>query len=341
MSSATAVTMRFHFALLLIVLTACLSTSQVRSGHQLGGYVREETSNTPIESVVLEILSSGQRAAPPAVSGTNGEFRFSALNDGDYNVVATKAGYDTTTMPVSIRSGTAAPVVVVLHKVEHLNDAQIPSSVTARDLGIPDKARQAFEKGRQLIYEKSDPRKAIEHLKLAIELFPNYYEAYTQIGVAYYRLNKFSDAERSLRKAVEISGEKYPEALYLLAAMFNDQERFADAEKPARMALAAGDSTWHGPYELARALVGLKRAAEAEASAVQARDLKPDNAQVYLVLANAHIQQQKFPAVVQDFDEFLKLTPSGPASDQIRQRRDRMRTALQRAASQQTPAPKK
>jgi GH43 family beta-xylosidase len=60
--------------------------------------------------------------------------------------------------------------------------------------------------------------------------------------------------------------------------------------------------------------------------------LKPDNPQVYLVLVNAHIQQQKFASVVEDFDGYLKLAPSAPGSDQIRQRRNRMREALQQAA---------
>ena len=93
----------------------------------------------------------------------------------------------------------------------------------------------------------------------------------------------------------------------------------------------------NGIDELARALVGLKRGREAEASALQAKELKPDNPNIYLFLANAHIQQQKFAAVVQDFDEYLKLVPNGPGSDQIRQRRDRMRDALQRDATQQVP----
>ena len=167
---------------------------------------------------------------------------------------------------------------------------------------------------------------------------PTYYEAYAQIGVADYRLARFPEAEKVLRKSIEISTEKYPDAFFLLAQMLNDQQRFSEAEPLARQSLAAGDSSWHGHFELARALVGLKRGPEAEASAIQARDLKPDNAQVYLVLANVHLQEQKFPSVVQDFDEYLKLAPDAPGSDQIRQRRDRMREALH--AQPQSPTPK-
>jgi cytochrome c-type biogenesis protein CcmH/NrfG len=308
-------------------------------GHSIGGHVRDEATQEPLQSVALDIKASGMQAAPPTTSGIQGEFRFGGLRDGDFYVVATKKGYDTVTVTVSIMVGGAPPVDIFMHKQRTEPPSGRGDAISARELSIPEKAQEAFRKGRTLLYDKSAPAKAIAQFEQAIAQFPAYYEAYTQIGVARYRLNKFPDAEKALRQAIEISGEKYPDALYLLAAMFNDQERFAEAEPLARQASAAGDSTWHSPYELARALVGLKRAPEAETSAAQARDVKPDNAQVYLVLANAHIQQQKFYAVVQDFDEYLRLAPNAPGSDQIRQRRDRMQEALQRS-QQKTPAAK-
>jgi tetratricopeptide (TPR) repeat protein len=328
--------LRLRSLLFLFATTLCLAQ---RGGHQLAGYVREEPSNTPVQSVALDVLSSGTRAAPPVVSGMDGEFQFASLRDGDYYIVATKKGYDTVTTQVSILAGSAPPIMIYLHKQDASKPSSAEDSVTARQLSIPEKARESFEKGRKLLYEKSEPEKSIAQFQHALDQFPTYYEAYTQIGVADYRLNNFPDAEESLRKAIEISSQKYPEALHLLAAMFNDQNRFTEAEPLARQAMVAGDASWHGPFELARALLGLKRAPEAEASAIQARDLKPDNAQVYLVLANAHIQQQKFSFVVQDFDEYLKLSPNAPNSDRIRRQRDRIQDAL-RKVQQQPPAPK-
>ncbi|MBZ5664781.1 MAG: carboxypeptidase regulatory-like domain-containing protein [Acidobacteriia bacterium] len=330
--------MRLRLGSLLFLFAAPLCLAQ-HGGHQLAGYVREEPSNVPVQSVALDVLSSGTRAAPPVVSGMDGEFQFASLRDGDYYIVATKKGYDTVTTQVSILAASAPPIVIYLHKQDATKPSGPEDSVTTRQLSIPEKARESLEKGRKLLYEKSEPEKSIAQFQHAIDQFPAYYEAYTQVGVADYRLQKFPDAEKALRKAIEISSQKYPEALHLLAAMFNDQERFAESEPLARQAIVAGDASWHGPFELARALVGLKRGPEAEASAVQARDLKPDNAQVYLLLANAHIQQQKFSLVVQDFDEYLKLAPNAPNSAPIRRQRDRIQEAL-RHAQPQAPAPK-
>lgn len=327
--------MRCRLAFLLLLLSTPIWFRQ-HADAQVSGYVREETTNTPLESVNLEILSSGTRAAPVAFSNIDGQFHFrGGLRDGDYYITASKEGYETATASASVMAGTSPTILIYMHKPHTDRQKSQGGEVSARQLAIPDSAREAFERGSKLLYEKSDPEKAISQFQHAIDEFPTYYEAYAQIGVADYRLSKLPEAETALRKSIGISASRYPDALFLIAEMFNDQQRFVDAEPAARQAVAAGDASWHGPYELARALVGLKRGAEAETSAMQAKELKPDNPNVYLVLANAHIQQRKYAEVVQDFDEYLKLEPKAPGSDQIRQRRDRMRDALQHA----TPAP--
>lgn len=324
--------MRSGFAFLLLLLSIQLCFSQ-RGGGQLTGHVREETTNVPLQSVTLEVLSAGARAASPVVSGMDGEFQFPPLRDGDYYIVASKKGYDSVTTQVSILAGSATPVVIDLPKHDAKEPSSHEDSVSTRQLSIPAKAQASFEKGRKLLYEKSEPEKSISEFQHAIDEFPTYYEAYAQVGIAHYRLAKFSEAEKDLRKSIAISAGKYPDALFLLAEMFNDQGRFGEAEPLARQAVEVGPTSWHGDLELARALLGLKRGNEAENSALQAKVLKPDNPQIYLVLANAHIQQQKLNNVVQDFDEYLKLAPNAPGSEQIRQRRDRMRRALQASPS--------
>jgi len=326
---------RFGFVLLILVLVVSTQPCFPQSGgHTVGGHVRDEATQEPLQSVALEIKASGAQAAPPTTSGIEGEFRFAGLRDGDFYVVATKKGYETVTVTVSIMVGGGAPPVdIFMHKQRAERPIAPGDAVSTRALSIPEKAQEAFQKGRTLLYDKSAPAKAIPQFEHAIAQFPDYYEAYTQIGVANYRLNKFPEAEQSLRKAIDLSVGKYSDSMFLLAQMLDDQQRFAEAELVARQAIANDDGCWRCHFELARALVGLKRAHEAEASALQAKELKPDYAQVYLVLANAHIQQQKFAYVVQDFDEYLKLAPDAPGSDQIRQRRDRMREALQHMAA--------
>jgi hypothetical protein len=69
------------------------------------------------------------------------------------------------------------------------------------------------------------------------------------------------------------------------------------------------------------------------------RTSKPDNAPVYLVLANAHMLEQNYSAVVGDFDSYLKLEPTGLLSDNVRQRRKRLQDELQHAPEKQDAEP--
>lgn len=320
-----------------MLLTQPLFSQLGSGGHAVSGYVRENGTNSSLQGVALQLFASGQRAAPDVSSGLDGEFHFGGVRDGDYSVVAKKQGYSDATVNVSVTPSGVPPVIVTLTKLRAGTESSTGAAVSARELSIPQKAQQSFEKGRELLYEKSSPEKAIREFEHAVAEYPDYYEAYTQIGVAQYRLKKPADAEASLRKAIELSANKYPDALYLLAELLNDQKRFPEAEPVAHRAAQLDDSSWHAHLERARALVGLKQGAGAEQSASRAHELKPDNAEILLVLANAHILEGNYPAVVGDFDDYLKLAPKGPQSEMIRERRDRLQKALQAAQNGAQP----
>jgi tetratricopeptide (TPR) repeat protein len=201
--------------------------------------------------------------------------------------------------------------------------------VSLHELNIPDKARDAFDKGMKLLIgSKPDYRRALASFERAIREYPDYYEAYAEMGVAYARLGDRAAAELSLRKSVQMSASRYPDALFLLAEMLNDGGQYIDSEGFARQCVTQDESSWSCELELARALAGLKHPVEAEAVATKASLLNPNNAKTYLVLGNIHIQQRKYEAVVKDFDAYLKLDPSSPMSDQVRASEAQARKAL-------------
>ena len=206
-----------------------------------------------------------------------------------------------------------------------------------RNAAIPEKALQAFEKGVTLLTVHSDYRGAIAQFERATKAFPGYYEAFAQIGVAYDKLGEAAPAEQAFRKSIEISSGKYAESLFLFAEMLNDLGRFTDAERIARQGAVVEADSPRGYYEPSRALAGLKRDTEAEASAVKARALKPNSPPVHLLLANLHKRLRNYPALLQDLDAYLELAPSGPASDQARTLRDRVQKALEAERKQSAP----
>jgi Tfp pilus assembly protein PilF len=329
-----------YLAATLILLAICsapqsFAQAMSGSGHVIRGCVREDGSNALVQGATVEIFASGSRVKPSVMSGTNGEFQFNELPAGDYSIVATKSGYEPATLAVAVLPGGSPSVTILLRKSGSPPSSTSGKTISVHQLSVPAKAQEAFQSGQKLLQQDAQPAKAIVEFQRAIQNFPSYYEAYVEIAVADYRLNKFQDSEAALKKAIDLSSSKYPDAIILLAELCNDQRRFQEAEPLAQRAIALDDSSWHAHFALARALVGLQRGEEAEASASRSRDLKPDNPQVYLLLANAHMLEHHYFAVTQDFDAYLKLEPQGPESDDIRQRRDRLQHELRNAPPQQ------
>src|SRR5438309_1995020 len=171
-------------------------------GHIISGIVREEGTNSPINAVALQLLSSGNQASPSVTSGMQGEFSFRGIPDGDFSIIATKTGYDSVTVGVTVMRTGTTPVTIVLRKTASANFNSLRSAVSAHDLNVPQRARASYEKGRALLEDRKNPAGSISEFEQATKAFPSYYEAYTQIGIANYELGKLPEAEKALSKAI-------------------------------------------------------------------------------------------------------------------------------------------
>lgn len=303
-------------------------------GLYISGYVRDEATQQPLRAITLELKAeSGGTASPSVVTGTNGEFVFAGVVSGNYWIVAHEKGYEPTNYSLMLGGIPLNNVIVGLKRSETARTPVAGDAISTHQLSIPDKARDAFDKGVKLMSgTKPDYRKALSNFERAAKEYPDYYEAYAEMGVAYQHLDDAASAEKCLRKSVEMSASRYPDALFLLAEMLNDANRFIDSQIFARQCVTQDESSWSCALELARAFAGLKHPAEAEAVAIKASELNPNNAKTFLVLGNIHIQEHKYDAVVKDFDAYLKLDPSGPLSDQVRASEAQARRALANTA---------
>jgi tetratricopeptide (TPR) repeat protein len=264
-----------------------------------------------------------------------GNFEFLHVGVGSYDLIVQQAGYHTATQRLDV-----VEAILGLSVELHPNSATAPGTpgvppVSARELSIPRKARESMDKGLALMDKKSDYRGSIKQFERAIQSYPEYYEAYTEIGIADMHTGNNPGAEQSLRKAAELSREQDADVLSWLATLLNDIQRFADAEPIARKALELDSSSWHANAELARSLLGLIRPAEAEKNALAASKLQPENALLYLVLANVHSQLEDPSALLEDLTNYLRLAPTGPVADKAREQQKQLQDKLR--DSQQAP----
>jgi len=298
----------------------------------IGGVVRDVQSNQLISAATLELQrTSGESAAPPVVTGTRGEYQFNGVTSGDYLITAHAKGYETNTVSLMLGGFSLSNVTVTLRRSESAPPSGPGDTVSAHELSIPDRARDEFDRGLKLMAaSKPDYKKALAHFERAIKEFPDYFEAYAQIGIAQFHLADKTAAEHALRTSAQLSSGHYLDALSLLAHMLNDESRFAESESFARSCATQDESAWGCDVELARALSGLKRPTEAEAVATKASALNPSNADTFLILGNIHIEEHKYSEVVKDFDAYLRLNPTGPESEQVRASQEQARRALAR-----------
>ena len=305
----------------------------------IAGSVRRDDTDEPLPGVRVQLLTAaGNVASSTVLTDASGEFSFGQFTAGEYEIVADKDGYQSARLPVAVTRYDQPNLIVHLRK-QPVTANPAGDATTAHQLAIPPKALTAFEKGVAKADSRGDYKGAVQEFQRAISAYSRYYEAYAEMGAAYVRLKDFPAAEKALRQSIEVSAQKYAPPLMLLSMLLNDQNRPNDAEPVARQLIAADPNAWRGPYELSRALLGLRRLPEAEASAYASRDLKPENPDVYLLLSEIHRHTQNPSALLQDLDAYLKLAPHGQAAPQVLKLREQLMKFIESQQHKSAVAP--
>lgn len=324
----------------LLLAPACFA--QFGSGavkKSMSGYIREAGTGHVIASARVDLQNAMGSPVDSTYSDGNGMYQFNEIV-GDCYVAVQHEGYASIREFVRPEGAPDVKKDFFLQPVAGGGGSPGKNPVSQHELTVPAKARQSFDKGIQLVVEKSDYRGAIAEFSKAISKYPDYYEAYAAMGLAQSKMGDPAAAETSLRKSIEMSYEKYPQAMIDLGSLLNTSKRFSEAEPLLRSAVALDATSWRAQYELAVALSGQKKFAAALPSATAARDAKSDNPQTYLLLYSLHIQTDNFTAAVADIDAYLKLSPTGATADRVRKLRDQIeKNELSHATDPPKPSP--
>jgi Flp pilus assembly protein TadD len=341
--------LRWSLTFFVLIVIACplVSTSVFaqRGGPTTGntaeihGAITGDEDNRPIMNAKIQLTTVAGQLVKSTYTGQDGQFSFLSLAKGDYVVTATADGYESNNQKVMIIGFNVPEVRLSLRKPVNLEEKAAPDgdTVSSRELRLPQNAQQALRKGMDRLYKKKDASGSMPYFQKVLTIAPNYYEAYYQEGMAYTYEGRPADAETAFEKAITASQDTYPDACFGLAAVLSDQERFEESRKLLRHGLELQPEAWRGHFEMARALTGLGRTAEAEQSALEARKLNPTFSGLYIILANIHLQLHNDAAVVEDLSTYLRIDPNGPFAPQARDMKSRTEKAMSRKNA--APAP--
>jgi tetratricopeptide (TPR) repeat protein len=297
---------------------------------EISGTVLLEADKRPASQVAVKLKSRVAGVFRSVLTDFEGHFRVQNLPRGTYDIAVDEEGYEAAQTSAQL-DGPSAKLVVYL-KGRSAPIRRSSYTVSVRELKIPGRAQDEFQKGLQRL-AKNDPAGSLSHFTKASQAFPGYFEAYYNMGVAEMTLGHRDEAIRAFQTAIDLSGGLYATAEFGYGYLLCQEGRPVEAEKIVRRGLEVEDASPQGYVILGQALKQLNRLDEAEKSAHEALLRNPNYAAAYLVLSDVAESKGQYRTEIEDLDIYLKLQPNGPGSELAR----KVRIAAQRMLANSHP----
>src|SRR5712692_3559192 len=301
---------------------------------EIFGTVFVERDNRLIGGVIVNIRSLTGGPFVSVLTDWSGHFQVRGLNPGMYEIVVEEAGYEPTRETLQLLREPSPPLELYLKAGNSSPVRRTDYAVSVRELRIPVKARNAFEKGLERLAKNDADGSRTQFLR-ATATFPDYYEAYYHMGVADLKLGREEEAAQAFQRAIDLSGGRYAWAQFAVGLLLCRRGEYAEANTIIREGLEVDGRSATGHLFLSVALFHLNRLEEAEKSAREALLRKPGFALAYLMLADVHGRRGEYARQLQNLDAYLKLEPDGPASKRVREVREVVRRIVFRTKDEE------
>ncbi len=313
------------FAIVLISgATAFAQTNQLR------GKVRA-TNGVTVNNAIVELRIGGGAMISQTVTRNDGDFAFTGLATGEYEVAVTIAGYEPVAqMARFTQSGRMDYSEVVnmeiLIRPKKENVLSAPGTNFAQD--VPKPARLAYERAAARLRD-GKPEEAVAALREAIANFNDYFDAYFALGKELFREGKDDEALEALERARQIN-DRQDAVYHMFGLIMMKQGKYAVAEYAFREATRLNaDNVWSRFYH-GRTLIELAVRSDDERQRntdLSAAEKELDRAweqsekrlpEVYLQRARIHERRGQKEAAAADLESYLKAVPEAKNGATIR-----------------------
>jgi tetratricopeptide (TPR) repeat protein len=285
---------------------------------QPGGMIRgivKDVKGQPIEGAVVTLTMTDTGRKFTVKTNRRGEFLQIGLAGGAYTVQGEKDTLASTTEKATVSIGRPVELELVL--------GALSASAAAAD------AAELAKKGAELklLFEQGvaagnagQHDEAIAKFTAGIQINPQCYDCYDNIGFAYSQKKDFAQAEAAYKKAAEIKPDDAA-AWNGLATIYNAQRKFDEAAAASAKAteLATNLSSTGGAGAGADAyfnqgviLWNGGKIAEAKKQFEAAVQANPAHAEAHYQLGMALVNEGNLAGAATEFETYLKLAPEGP-----------------------------
>lgn len=306
---------------------------QGRAGDRLTGNVDVTGGAVPWEPITITVLCDG---TPKYTTGTDSKGLFSIVSSEDRgpntvkadpkpvaaqfvgcNVQAALPGFNSSSLPISTRYVLDSTNIGTIHLSREENSGG--SAVSSTTASAPKDAAKSFEKARAA-YLENKPDKAAKELQKAVQAYPQFAEAWYQLGRIQEAGNS-PEAYGSFSKAAAADPKfvlPHEHMATLAAAAQKWQDVLDESNKALELDPRGNARVW---YYNALGNFQLKNVEPAEASAKKALAMDPlhQEPNTEQLLAVVLASKQDYAGALEHLKNCLTYFPPGPSLDLVKQ----------------------
>jgi tetratricopeptide (TPR) repeat protein len=193
------------------------------------------------------------------------------------------------------------------------------TTISASSLLAPKEAMNSLSRAKKAL-KKEKYGEAEEYLKSATAVYPQYGEAWFELGKLYHGRSRNEEARAAYLKAIETDGF-YLGPYIGLGWLASGERKWQEAADFTERALELDPFSFPEIYFInALANCNLYKLDVAEKSARQLQRLDPKHhfPKIFLVLSNIYTLRNDEPASIEEMRNYLKYAPKAPDADTIK-----------------------
>ncbi len=308
---------------MVFILTLCLSLSALNAlqedQYEFRGTVLQ-VEGRPFRDVVPVIFLHGATDSfvTQTVADRGGNFKFEKLLPGMYTLIIAvpRWGQMQQTIEVGPSLSDSKGRIETTFQFDPRYSEQDENTVSATRLSIPDNAIKEYMKAQDRL-EKRDGQGAVEHLKKAVEMAPQFADAWNNLGTLAYHSKEYRQAEEYFREALQQEADLYPPLVNLGGALLS-QGKLEESLPINLRAVETRPDDALAQSQLGQSYFFLGQLDSAERHLKQAKALDPRHFSFpQLVLAQIYQLRQDSPSLIGEFEEFLQYHPDSELAPQV------------------------
>jgi Tfp pilus assembly protein PilF len=293
-------------------------------GHTLFGDLKVD--DTKVEEVVplsfdIMLYTEGGVLLGRQTVTNNSRYRFLNLANGRYDVVVEVEGAEVARVRVFVQSAFKTDFrqdLLLEWRAHGPGRPRVkPQTISASDFyERTGRTKSLFERAQRLL-DNGQGREATALLKEVVDLDPEDFQAWTELGTAHLIAGEMDDAERAYRRAIH-ERPNFALALLNLGRVLITQKKYAESIDPLYAAAQARPDSADAYFLLGKSYLKLKHGSKAVPYLNEAIRLDPDGkADAHLLLAalydaaglkdRAATEYEKFLAKRRDYGDRKKL----------------------------------